>query len=97
MKLSVDLKNIRLKHRFVKEYTRKTGNVSAHYTGMGPNKAVPNIPKPRLLEWLRKHGATEAQLTPIYWVAFKENVKTHDLINRGLLDVDNYLAALNKG
>jgi hypothetical protein len=93
--ITVDIKNLRRQHRMVSEYQRKTGAVAAHYTGMGPNKRVPNVPKVRLDEWLLAHGATKDQLTAIYFVTLKEEVKTHDLINRGLLKVDNYLAALN--
>ena len=71
--------------------------VSAYHKGMGPNKNVPNAPLKRLKEWLTKHGATAAQVNAIYRVTLDEaGLKTHDLINRGLLDVDNYLAALNK-
>ena len=95
MKLTVNIKHIRNTYRNVNEYKRKTGSVGAYYTGLGPNKPVPNKPRAELFEWLRNHGATEEQLAPIYWVAFQESVKTHDLINRDLLDVDNYLAALN--
>ena len=71
--------------------------VTAYHKGMGPNKNVPNMPLKRLKEWLTKHGATASQVNAIYRVTLDEaGLKTHDLINRGLLDVDNYLAALNK-
>ena len=82
-------------------YTRvrydNTETVTAHHKGMGPNKKVPNVPQKRLKEWLARHGATEGQVNAIYRVTLdEEGLKTHDLINRGLLDVDNYLEALNK-
>lgn len=101
MELSVDIKNIRNRHRIVGGFTRtRYGNaetVKAHYTGMGPNKKVPDMPLKRLKEWLASHGATEGQVNAIYRVTLDEaGLKTHDLINRGLLDVDNYLQSLNK-
>lgn len=82
-------------------YTRvrydNTETVTAHHKGMGPNKKVPNVPQKRLKEWLARHGATEGQVNAIYRVTLDEaGLKTHDLINRGLLDVDNYLQSLNK-
>ena len=97
MKVKRNIEHMRLQHREVSEHKRGTSTVSAHYTGMGPNKPVPNIPQGRLMEWLRSHGAQDNELMPIYWATFKETLKTHDLINKGLLSVDNYLAALNKG
>lgn len=101
MKIYVDIKNIRNRHRIVNGFTRtrhgKDETVKAHYTGIGPNKKVPNMPQKRLKEWLARHGATEGQINAIYRVTLDEDgLKTHDLINRGLLDVDNYLQALNK-
>ena len=89
--------HIRNRYKVVDSYSRKNGKVKAHYTGMGPNKKVPDMPQKRLKEWLTKHGATEGQVNAIYRVTLdEEGLKTHDLINRGLLDVDNYLQSLNK-
>ena len=86
----------------VKAHTRvRSGQVQQvrrFYKGLGPCKAVPNVPRPRLRSWLLAHGVDEAQLGASYLLVTSQHtgrVTTHDLIDAGLLEKTAYFEALS--
>ena len=82
----------------VKAYERKNGTaVQRHYKGFGPKKTLPNLPKPRLDDFLLEHGVKAENLGKAYTLfSFTdEDTTTHDLQAAGLLDTQDYFDALN--